>query len=81
MKFSKHFKLKREQPELDFVDVDPSQDLRLFIDPYALAYRLDTWSVQCAEDVLSFFQAAVDAIRSGEDSYARALLNNLQHSS
>ena len=77
MKFSEHFDLKREQPELDFVDVDPGQDLRLFIDPYALAHRLDGWSVQCTEDVISFFQTAVDAIRAGDHSYARSILNNL----
>jgi len=33
MRFSQHFGISRTQAELDFVDVDPSQDQRLFIDP------------------------------------------------
>ena len=77
MKFSQRFRIQREQPELDFVDVDPDKDLPLFIDPYALAQRLDAWSVQCTEDVISFFEAAIDTIRAGRTVHARYLLENL----
>ena len=77
MKFSEHFGLRREQPELDFVDIDPSTDTPLFIDPYALSRGEDSWSKECAQDITSFFQTAVDAIRGSNHARARNLLNNL----
>ena len=77
MKFSEHSGLRREQPELDFVDIDPSTDIPLFIDPYTLSRREDNWSKECAQDITSFFQTAVDAIRSGNHARARTLLSNL----
>jgi len=77
MHFSQHFGLHHEQPELDFVDIDPRQDMRLFIDPYALSRRDDAWSQSCTEDIISFFQATIDAIRASDHARARSLLNNL----
>ncbi len=77
MRFSQHANLHREQPELDFVDIDPHHDLPLFIDPYALSCREDMWSRACTDDIMSFFQATVDAIRSSRHNRARLLLNNL----
>ena len=77
MKFSEHFGLHREQPELDFVDIDTSTDMPLFIDPYTLSQREDNWSKECTQDITSFFQTAVDAIRNNNHARARALLNNL----
>ncbi len=77
MHFSQHFGLHHEQPELDFVDIDPRQDMRLFIDLYALSRRDDAWSQSCTEDIISFFQATIDAIRASDHARARSLLNNL----
>jgi hypothetical protein len=61
VRFSQHFGLSKTQPELDFVDIDPDRDMPLFLDPYALSVRTDPWSQECADDLRSFFQAAVDA--------------------
>jgi hypothetical protein len=44
VKFSQHFKLGKDQAELDFVDVDPERDLELYVDPYAIEIRDDEWS-------------------------------------
>ena len=77
MRFSDHFGLNREQPELDFVDIDPAADIPLWIDPYALSRRDDAVSVEWTGSIISFFQAAVDGIRGGHDRVAQELLNNL----
>jgi hypothetical protein len=77
LRFSQHYGLQKEQPELDFVDIDPGKDIPLFIDPYALSRRSDLWSLQCATAIRSFFDAAVQAIRAGNERYARLILNHL----
>ena len=77
MKFSKHFYLDLQQPELDFVDIDTNRDLPLFIDPYVFSKRDDLWSVRCHNQIVSFFQTAIDDIREGRNENAKAILNNL----
>ncbi|MBR0710146.1 hypothetical protein [Bradyrhizobium liaoningense] len=76
-KISKFFGLNRAQTQLDFVDVDTEQDLPLFLDPYAFTQSNDAWSIQCNEAILSFFEAVLDAIHSGDNARGRTLLNNL----
>ena len=44
MDISRYFKLKKTQAELDFVNVDPTRDIPLFVDPYALEIKSDEWS-------------------------------------
>ena len=53
--FSEFYKLDKNQFELDFVDVPVNgPDIRLFIDPYALARRKDPWYQACADEVYGF---------------------------
>ncbi|MFO0992952.1 MAG: hypothetical protein U1E67_13595 [Hyphomicrobiales bacterium] len=73
MKFSKYFQLGKEQAELDFVDVNPSADTRLFVDPYAISIRRDMWSQDCGDSLRSFFQEVLEALRKS-DSYRIATL-------
>jgi hypothetical protein len=53
MRFSRYFNLSKEQAELDFVDVDPDRDLQLFVDPYAIEIKDDTWSAGCGDHIRS----------------------------
>jgi len=74
---SEHFGLNRTQAELDFVDVPIDGDLALFVDPFAFTVRDDAWSFECNESVLSFFSAALDCVRRGNDARGQLLLDKL----
>jgi hypothetical protein len=76
MKISEILNLGKQQPELDFVDIDTSSDMRLFLDPYFLANRSDPWSVQACETIRNYFQTLISQIRA-KDPNARNLLVNL----
>ncbi len=65
MKISEIFNLGKTQYELDFVDVDISGDLPLFIDPYFLAQRNDAWSIDASRSIRSFFQYLVTLLSNG----------------
>jgi hypothetical protein len=75
--FSETFRLGLTQPQLDFVDIDPSADLPLFIDPYAISIKSDSWSQECDAHIVSFFDTALDQIRLGNEEHAKQLLNGL----
>jgi len=77
MRISRIFGLELQQPQLDFVDVDVDHDTPLFLDPFAFAQREDSWSIDCHNLIVSFFQSAVDYIRVGEHDRAREILHNL----
>jgi len=77
MKISERFKLESTQFELDFVDIDTDVDLPLFVDPFFLGCRSDSWSVNATRTLRSFFQAFINLIRDGEEDQARALFDYL----
>src|ERR1700730_17502692 len=77
MRFSQAFSLRKEQAELDFVDIDLEKDLPLFVDPFALSIRKDEWSYYCTQHIVSFFQTAIDAIRADDHDRAKGVLTNL----
>lgn len=76
-RFSQIFDLKKSQAQLDFVDVDPTVDTPLFLDPFALSIKEDDWSVRCTQHIVSFFQTAITAIKNGNPERAKAILRNL----
>lgn len=78
MRVSEHFGLLRRQPHLDFVDVDITNDSKLFIDPRALSLLPSTWGQSCAELVKDFFNRVIRAIQAGEHDRAKALLGGLR---
>jgi len=78
MRVSEHFELGRSQPTLDFVDVDVSQDARVFLDPRALRLLPSDWGDECVALVQSFFTTVLDLIKQGEHMRARGLLGELK---
>ncbi len=76
-RFSQLFRIGLDQPQLDFVDITPATDTRLFIDPFALSLKDDDWSSRCHAHIRHFFSTALDHIRTGRDAQAKALLNGL----
>ncbi|NQY27558.1 MAG: hypothetical protein HRT92_10345 [Piscirickettsiaceae bacterium] len=75
--FSEIFNINRTQAELDFVDITPGSDTRLYLDPYALTTRDDDWSIASHEMVISFFQAVLEAVKNGQKPKALLLLSHL----
>jgi len=76
-RISDYFRLKKNQPELDFVDVPTGADLLLFIDPYSFTLDTDPWFVDCHNLVVDFFSILIDCIRAGKIDQAKQLLGNL----
>lgn len=77
MRVSSHFHLNASQGELDFVDVDCENDLKVYIDPRALRLLPSTWAQECVSLIQNFFQHVLDEIRSGSNSHALRLIEGL----
>ncbi len=77
MKISRRFGLGVSQYELDFVDIDTDRDIPLFIDPFFIGIRNDSWSMEAARTLRNFFQTFVTLLRSGAKDQARAMFNHL----
>jgi hypothetical protein len=78
LRVSRHFKLGRRQPELDFVDVDIKGDVRLFVDPRALRLVRSPWADECVALVQDFFRSVLQAIRDGNFDVAQRMLEALR---
>ncbi|HEC92250.1 MAG TPA: hypothetical protein ENI51_04535, partial [Candidatus Atribacteria bacterium] len=77
MRFSEAFGINKSQSELDFVDIDLDADFPLFIDPYAISKRNDLWSINCHNQIVTFFQRIIDSIRNGDETTAKYMLSHL----
>lgn len=77
MKISEIFNLNKTQHELDFVDIDPTQDKAVFIDPFFLSTREQPWCVDVTRTIRSFFQLAIGLINSGKEEEARSIFIHL----
>lgn len=78
MRVSQYYKLKRNQPSLDFVDVDVRGDSRIFVDPRALRLLHSLWADECGALVQNFFRTVLREIRRGANSKARQMLSVLK---
>jgi hypothetical protein len=76
-KISRIFKLNKTQRELDFVDIDPRKDTPVYLNPFVFSARTDRFSTDASRTVESFFQHAVDLIRSGDVEAARKNFSHL----
>lgn len=75
--FSEAFDLPVTHAGLDFVDIDLSTDMPLFLDPYAIQIRHDQWSDRCGDHIRSFFSTLLDVLRVDDLARAGHLLNHL----
>ena len=78
MLFSEAFGIGRNQPQLDFVDIDLSGDFPLYFDPSVFLDRDDEFCKRCADDIYDFFDAVMDAIRVNDKSRGLELLSALR---
>jgi hypothetical protein len=77
MKISDLYNLQKSQAQLDFVDINITEDIPLFIDPFFLSKRNDNWSIESTQTIRSFFQEVINAINQGRDEDARDLFSYL----
>ena len=56
MKISKIFDLNKTQYELDFVDIDPSVDTPLFLDPYYISKCDFPFAIGAHATLRSYFE-------------------------
>ena len=78
MTFSEHFRLNASQGELDFVDVDPAHDMRLFVDPYAIQINALDKDDPFYDCLLSFFSTLLDCLRLEDNERAKVLVGHLR---
>lgn len=76
-RFSAIFALSNTQANLDFVDIDLSKDIPLYVDPYAIQIRHDEWSGRCGDHIRSYFNELLFALRSNNVARANHLLSHL----
>ncbi len=76
-KFSEIYDINKTQAELDFVDISVETDTPLYVDPYALTTRDDNWSIQCHEQVVSFFQSVILSVKNKDSRTGIQLLSHL----
>lgn len=77
MRVSEKFNLGLTQAYLDFVDIDVSTDLKVFVDPTALHDLRSQWGNACDSLVQTFFKTVLDSIKNGDHDFAKKLLSNL----
>ncbi|WP_302290186.1 hypothetical protein [Alistipes finegoldii] len=78
MKISEIYNLQKSQAELDFVDIDVTKDLPLFVDPFFLSKREDAWSMDAVSTLRSFFQQIINFIKQGYIKEAKELFGYLK---
>jgi len=78
MRVSEYYHLGRTQPELDFVDVDVTGDVRVFVDPRALRLLESDWGVECRSLIQNCFRTIITSLQSGDAVRARGILGALR---
>jgi hypothetical protein len=78
MRVSQFFNLQRTQPTLDFVDVDVANDLKAFIDPWAIRHVESEWTEQCVSLIQNYFQALLACAQRNDEAKAISILKPLR---
>ncbi|WP_371019049.1 hypothetical protein [Pseudalkalibacillus sp. JSM 102089] len=75
MQISEYFNLEQDQTGLDFVNVDTSRDVELFIDPWWIHINDDEWSRRASVTLTGFFDHIIGLYEEGEIERARELFD------
>jgi hypothetical protein len=75
-RISEIYRLKKTQHELDFVNINPSRDFPVYLNPFVFSARSDPFSIEASRTLIGFFQHNLNLIREGKVDAARA---NFQH--
>jgi len=78
VRVTQHYGLKLAQAQVDFVDVDVENDVRLFVDPQAFLSLPSPWAHECVAVVQDFFERVIIAIRAGDLALAHRMLSGLR---
>lgn len=81
MKLTEHFWLDKTQAELDFVDILVDEDVKLFLDPWAIRQWWDDFSIECHNTIVNFFEKLVNEINDWNEIKALEMLNRLHEPS
>src|SRR5579862_3475686 len=73
--FTAHFGIRKPQYELPFIDFDLNADVPLYIDPYAITQDNSLLAAHCHDDIVSYFQSLLDAVRAQDERRIRYLLS------
>jgi hypothetical protein len=76
-RFSDHFKLNKQQPQLDFVDIPLNTDVGLYVDPYALSVSGSDWLRECGNIMVNFFDHFLSVIRNQDQTASMKVIANL----
>jgi hypothetical protein len=77
MRVSEYYKIDRSQGALDFVDVDITDDVPVYIDPGMIRHLPDDWGKECLLMLTTFFDSVLDAVRSNDKQRVKYLLGHL----
>jgi hypothetical protein len=77
VRVSEFYGIKRSQGALDFVDVDITDDVPVYIDPGMIRHLPDDWGKECLLMLTTFFDSVLDAVKGNDKKRARHLLGHL----
>ena len=74
MKITSHYKIPLSQPSLEFVDVDTSKDVRLFINARAIAQLGNDFGEEAVFSIQSYFDQLIQSLKNSDDERAYYLV-------
>ncbi|MFB8241308.1 hypothetical protein ACFC58_32710 [Kitasatospora purpeofusca] len=77
MRISAHYGLNKNQAQLDFVDVDTTDDIAVYIDPSSIRRLEGMWAEECQILLATFFDTVLDAVRHRDKGRVSSLLGKL----
>lgn len=76
--FTEYFKIKREQKDLEFVDIYINADRKFFLDPTQLLNFDDVMSIQMSNSIVKYFDKVLQFIRKEDKFNSLRLLSGLK---
>lgn len=74
MRLSERYQLGVTQAALDFVDVDPTRDVPVYIDPAAIRLQAGEWSEGCQSQLRTYFAELLEGVRKSDVHRLRELV-------